>query len=63
MGTGHTPAQAVVQAAHAGIPVPVSGCATTAQAIALADRVGIAVIAFVRTGLMSACSNAPRVVS
>jgi formate dehydrogenase accessory protein FdhD len=63
MGTGHTPAQAVVQAAYVGIPIPASRSATTAQAIALAERVGVAVIAFVRTGLMSVRSNAPRVIS
>jgi FdhD protein len=63
MGTGRIPAQAVVQAAHVGIPVLASRSATTAQAIALAKRVGITVVAFVRAGRMSVCSHAQRVVS
>jgi FdhD protein len=62
MGTGRIPAQAVAQAARAGIPLLASRSATTAQAIALAERVGVTVVAFVRAGRMNVYSHPERVV-
>ncbi|MCX6086907.1 MAG: formate dehydrogenase accessory sulfurtransferase FdhD [Caldiserica bacterium] len=55
MWTGRIPARAVVQLA--------SRSAATAQAIALAERVGVTVIAFVRAKRMNVCSHPERVVA
>jgi len=55
MGTGRIPARAVVQLA--------SRSAAIGQAIALAERVGVNVIAFVRAKRMSVCSHPERVVT
>lgn len=61
MGTGRIPAQAVIQAAQAGIPILASRSATTAQAIVAAERMGITIIGFVRAGRMNVYTHPERI--
>ncbi|MGB9666152.1 MAG: formate dehydrogenase accessory sulfurtransferase FdhD [Candidatus Cryosericum sp.] len=61
LGTGRIPAQAVVQAARAGIPVLASRSATTAQAVLLAERLHLTLVAFVRAGRMNVYTHPERI--
>ncbi|MHB8070827.1 MAG: formate dehydrogenase accessory sulfurtransferase FdhD [Candidatus Cryosericum sp.] len=60
--TGRIAAQTVMQAARARLPVLASRGATTSQAVALAEQLGITLVAFVRTGRMNIYSRPDRVV-
>lgn len=62
MGTGRVPAHAVMQAVHARVPVIVSRSATTFQAILLAERLNITLIAFSRAGRLNIYTHPERVV-
>ena len=60
--TGRIPAQTVMQAARAHIPILASRGATTAQAVVLADQLQITLVAFLRTGRMNIYSRPDRIV-